>query len=494
MTPEPPTPGSDPADPDALASSIAQGWFADLPPGRLDYAGVPLGHALRRSVMLIVGRALRRQAFPEHWARDQALLEELDRLGIQRQPRVRGWRARGRRGLQRAGQMAGQARAALASRRGGAPLALLRDAPRLDPLQAALAAAGFRVQRFGGALVPLSPRARPGERPEALAARARALLRESLHDRGLPVADPELRALETDALLGMARIRRLHGLLGALRPRVVVLHDDTAPDGLETALVCRARGIPCVSIQHGLDCERFFLDQVYAGLKCVWGPERRDRLLAQGVPPERIQVTGSLAYDHQAPTQPAAPDPNWLWFTRPHLPDKCLLPGRCVHEGDTILGWLLEALRARPEVELLIKPHPGDYAALYAHRVRQAGLEDRVRVVDDPPEACLAQAALVFSEDSTTVVDTLRHGRPLIHTHASATPPAVPVAEGGVGGRAEGARALGSAVTALEGGGTLPAGTDREPRRRFLQVHVGPMDGSTAQRLVELAVRRSQVP
>jgi hypothetical protein len=90
-------------------------------------------------------------------------------------------------------------------------------------------------------------------------------------------------------------------------------------------MAARRRGIPSISIQHGLDCERGFHSEAYADAGAVWGPNRMERYRKHSVhQPAPMEVVGNPDYASlQKPTELDPRGDYWLWVTRPHSPIKC---------------------------------------------------------------------------------------------------------------------------------------------------------------------------
>ncbi len=434
-----------PADPDWQVFEIVQTWPERAAADSVHYCGVNLGHAVRRSVTQALAERMRPLAYPALAERDAQFR---DAWGLDAEPRTPA--ARVRRMLKHRiipetlGRLAGAA-TPLRARRIRAttaePRLLVKATSRLDALIRAesfdlpgsVVFAGATPRGAGNSpYVPVLPKGLP---PRSAFRKFRAALSRGLQDFGFELDSRTLDALVDDARFEAARIAAVRRALDAIAPSAILLHDDPSPEGLTWALAARPHGIPTLAFAHGLDCERFFLDPVYASAKCVWGPERADRIRATArrlhgdqtdAPP--VHVTGNPAYDGLAPpAEPASGGTRWLWVTRPHTPHKCFTPGRFPIEGADILDALLDALRQVPDAHLTIKPHPADYSQIYERKAADAGLQTRVTLRHDALEALFPETDVVIAEDSTAALDACLAGKPIVHAHFAPSPAVLPL-------------------------------------------------------------------
>jgi len=161
------------------------------------------------------------------------------------------------------------------------------------------------------------------------------------------------------------------------------------------------------------------------------------------------------------------------------------LPSRECREGLAIFDALAAALRERPRAGLTIKPHPFDYSAQYAQRIKQHGLEGRVVLSGEPIEILLRRSSLVFSEDSSAGLDAMFFGRPLIHTHFSSAPPVMRFVDFGAALPGYSQSQISSSVMELESAGTAERIAMAQGQQRFIIAHSGQRDGRAAERLTD---------
>lgn len=251
---------------------------------------------------------------------------------------------------------------------------------------------------------------------------------DGLRSRGIDLVQEDHERLLGELRRQLGALAEARAVLSRLRPDAVLLPADNHSPFIEYALAARALEIPSVMMQHGLDCERFFLDEAHASHIAVWGPERAERYRRHSRrQPQALAATGYPPHDaFSLRPRMEGGGGRWLWVTRPHTSRKCYLASRHPREGLQILDALLAAVRAEPGARLRIKPHPFDFAALYGERIRAAGMERQAEVTQDRIDSAIQEAQVVIAEDSTAGLDAMFQGKILVHAHLALSPPVMP--------------------------------------------------------------------
>ncbi|MEU8762838.1 UDP-N-acetylglucosamine 2-epimerase (non-hydrolyzing), partial [Streptomyces sp. NPDC048659] len=220
----------------------------------------------------------------------------------------------------------------------------------------------------------------------------------------------------------------LHGLdelFAAEPPLAVVVQGDTNA-ALAGALAANARDLPLVHVEAGLrshdrampeEHNRVLIDRL-ADVLCAATPDNRELLLAEGVPDERIAVTGNPVVEAVRDHLPAAEDRARLLAAHGLDTDRYVLA--TVHrpentDDELALGAVLHELAALArELPVVLPLHPRTRA-----RVEAAGLLpllDGVTVL--PPAgygtflALARHAALIVSDSGGVQEETTVLGRP----------------------------------------------------------------------------------
>jgi len=239
----------------------------------------------------------------------------------------------------------------------------------------------------------------------------------------------DYRKLYNDIINIIKDIYSVEKIINRYPPKIIILYKDTHSPHQLYALKAKTRGIPVLLMQHGLDCEKNYLDDVYSSHIAVWGEYRRKRYYKESfLKPNEIRITGNPEYDKYSlkPFKYQSAK-RWLWVTRPHRSVNCYSPSRFVSEGVEICKALLNILKQYPNSKLIIKPHPYDYVMKYQSIIAEAGLNNRAEITYSSLETLFDDVDFVLTEDTTAGLEAMIFGKALIHVNFSAMGPILPM-------------------------------------------------------------------
>ena len=220
--------------------------------------------------------------------------------------------------------------------------------------------------------------------------------------------------------------------LDRLQPKAAVTYAEAGGWGRAVALECRRRGIALAALQHGF-IYRHWLNYRHEPDETVSDPQNpSDRgfpfpattllfddrtesyLTAAGrFPAASLEVTGSPRLDEMhAAVRALSPADVETARRRAGAASRTLvLFAAKEREARRALPALIAAVRAMPDVQLAIKPHPAETADVYAAAVSGA---DNVAVLpaSAPLAPLLAAARAIVTVNSTVAVDALTLGVP----------------------------------------------------------------------------------
>lgn len=305
-----------------------------------------------------------------------------------------------------------------------------------------------------------------------------------LHRMGVDLLDGDVQVLWNQIIDQMSHIKQIEAELAMIRPHAILVYADNHNPVQEYVLVARREGIPSIMLQHGLDCERYYLNEAYASAIAVWGETRLQRYQQNSSwQPNLIQVTGNPEFDRlHLPERIDMDGDYWLWLTRPHTPSKCYLPSRHCYEGVDILKALLVALKNSPSSRLKIKPHPCDYKDLYQELVDSYKLGDRVELTNASVQSLMPRASIVISEDSTTGLEAMFFGKVIIHAHFADSPPVMPFVNYGAALPGFSPEEIWNSLQRGQQLTTIEQNNLLQGQINFLRNYSGPCDGNSLQR------------
>jgi UDP-N-acetylglucosamine 2-epimerase (non-hydrolysing) len=253
-------------------------------------------------------------------------------------------------------------------------------------------------------------------------AQHRELLDQVLELFGI-VPDVDLNIMQPGQSLADIGVRALAGLPGAfaaLHPDLVLVHGDTSTTFFAALAAFYAR-IPVGHVEAGLrthdlafpfpeEANRVLTDQIST---LLFAPTAgaRENLLREGIPAERIHVTGNTAVDAiRSVAPPRAESPTPLLLVECHRRENLGTPLRQVFRA------VLRAARAVPGTEVLVSVHPNPEVAAAAEEVF-AG-ERGVRLLAPPPyhawAALLSRATLLVTDSGGAQEEAPALGLPVV--------------------------------------------------------------------------------
>ena len=273
-------------------------------------------------------------------------------------------------------------------------------------------------------------------------------------------------------------------------PDVVVLFNDISPPGRTMAKVSAMAQVPSVTIQHGLFAGHLYRRLVTDRL-LVWGSLPRDFWLERGCSPEQVKIVGAIGHENWITLQ-KGDVPNASNRARPTVLFAGQFPGTFLsarqHQG-TIEAVMHAALQL-PHVDFVVKSHPGESPETYQAAIDSSGLGNVVLISYGPIEPLLRECDLVITIFSTTGVEAMLLGRPVLVLSLSPEPPLAPYAS--AASLVTQADRLAEAILRILEDQAFRQ-TLIESGRQFAQDYLGPMD-SAALRAAESIVKLVESP
>ncbi|MFI6639711.1 non-hydrolyzing UDP-N-acetylglucosamine 2-epimerase [Streptomyces sp. NPDC050504] len=228
----------------------------------------------------------------------------------------------------------------------------------------------------------------------------------------------------------------LDALFAADRPHAVVVQGDTNA-ALSGALAANARSIPLVHIEAGLrshdrrmpeEHNRVLIDRL-ADLLCAATPDNRANLLAEGISPARIELTGNTVVEAVQQQLPGADERRALLERHGLTPDGYVLA--TVHRPENTddpaaLGAVLTELAAvAADLPVVLPLHPRTRARVEAEGLAPllAGLTVLAPLGYGEFLALARHAALLVSDSGGVQEETTVLGRPLVVVRRSTERP-----------------------------------------------------------------------
>lgn len=220
-------------------------------------------------------------------------------------------------------------------------------------------------------------------------------------------------------------------LVATGRLAAIVLHEDVTAPVRALLAASGAAGVPSVHLPHGVYARERLVGAdvhgtLHADVVAVGGTAQRAWFLARGVPVDRIVVTGNPAWDRlhglrrdAFPPLGLPPGPvvtlatSWIGGDSAHRSHVARLHARMTTAA---IAAVARIRRVRPDVRLVLRPHPSAPpeadAALIRHAVDAGAMPDRVERGD--ATALLARTDVLVTLPSSIAVEAILVGTPVV--------------------------------------------------------------------------------
>ncbi|MDD5129528.1 MAG: CDP-glycerol glycerophosphotransferase family protein [Candidatus Omnitrophica bacterium] len=207
------------------------------------------------------------------------------------------------------------------------------------------------------------------------------------------------------------------------KPALIVSADDADQRHRIFSLLARKKGIPALLVQQGL-CHKDYPEWLFFShtMVAAMGQASADDMISQGVPPEKIMVTGNPGFDQFSFIEPEA-----VAFLRKRLgvlDNEKMVLFACqpyyvgVFNTPQIRSQMIEAIAqaagSLKNIKLVVKPHPADNVRQLKKlldKSPQAVMVDRKMDISPLIKAC----DVLVTFFSTAALQALYAGKPVIN-------------------------------------------------------------------------------
>lgn len=223
---------------------------------------------------------------------------------------------------------------------------------------------------------------------------------------------------------GLARlVEILRNIIEIENPNLLLFNTDEAGLGKVAALLGKLYDIPVMSMDHGLQWDSTRISDMLFDKMAVSGPFAKEAFMKRGATSEQIEITGNPIHDtiytklhepvNTSLLKGIGLDPkrkNILLLTHP------VTPWESQQIRIKILRIVIQAIKALPNVNLIIKPHTMEMDGLSKRELDDSGL-DRGVVLEDIEKLYdlihLSDVAITMFA-STTTMEAILFGKPVL--------------------------------------------------------------------------------
>lgn len=287
---------------------------------------------------------------------------------------------------------------------------------------------------------------------------------------------------------GVKYIEITQTILTQHSPDLLVTFNDMNVLGRCAVLAAKAMNIPSLHVQHGgmglwMQWRRVCSDKI-----AVWGEAHKARLTAAGVAADKIVVTGNPRFDHLIDPIPMAAVHDLL-ISLDLDPQRPILLTTTQHDNPAAtreqIVSVIAALDHFPEYQLIIKIHPAEHLEPYTKLLRQIQAPPVCLTKDADLFTLLEASSALVTRFSTTGLEAMLKGKPVITINYSGQPDKMPYAKAGAAlGVYHPNDFISTLRLILE---DLQTQTQlRKQQERFIREYAFRIDGQATQRIVDL--------
>ncbi len=291
-------------------------------------------------------------------------------------------------------------------------------------------------------------------------------------------------------------------ILDKHRPALIVSADDADQRCRVYSLLAREKGIPSLLVQQGLTeggyPEWHFFSQTAVA---AMGQSSRADMIAQGVPSEKIMLTGHPGFDHLALPEPelcarvrtdlglSKGQKMILFVSQPYYVGVFNIPGI----RQVMIKAIVQACGSLKNIKLIVKPHPGDNMRelkVLIGKAPRVVMVDRTMDISPLIKAC----DVLITFFSTAALQALYAGKPVINVDFPGSGGQSLYSESGATWIARSNDEIATHIRKLIGEtGNKEIASREAARQRFLYDMAYLPDGQATERVVKVALNMLQL-
>ncbi len=200
--------------------------------------------------------------------------------------------------------------------------------------------------------------------------------------------------LKDSMLVGSQHVAAYHALLDILAPTSVVTEYDRSTQAAPLILAARARGIPTMTMIHGVINSPYGYVPMLADVAFCWGEMGRDQMMAMGTPADRLVITGSHRVSRGLLSDRRAARAKFGVTDKRTLVLFASNPIAKVHRTQQIRCFC-EAFTHQDQYVAVVRLHPAETLAFYENEM------------EDFPSARFTDASLVTQDEALVAADII---------------------------------------------------------------------------------------
>ena len=219
-------------------------------------------------------------------------------------------------------------------------------------------------------------------------------------------------------------------------PKLMLIVYEEGPHGRAACLVGQQRGIPTIALQHGTLTGPYvpayffktvrYSDSLADRLACpiptktgVYGQHTKEMLInVSAYPKYAVEIVGMPSQDHAIKTLRSQRLDGVYHVTKVNRADSIILvisqPFLTVEDKKYYISVILEAAEQLPSCNWVVKLHPSESGQEWKRVLAKSGRNGNVSITKGNTQAWLLVSSLVVAWFSTTMLEAVQFGKPVL--------------------------------------------------------------------------------
>jgi len=225
-------------------------------------------------------------------------------------------------------------------------------------------------------------------------------------------------------------IEIINNMLSVEKPKLLVVMNEITTLGNIAVYIAKKKGIKTLCIQHGAMGDAFSFTPVSVDKIAVWGESSTKALIEKRTSKEKITITGAPQFDDLT-IRNISLNKNIIKKLGINPYKKLIfLTTQPVSDMKEITTAVCKAVKSIPETQLVMKLHPSEYFMnIYKKIAKKEGVNAIITKKYLYP--ILNACDLLITPHSTTAMEAMILGRPVITINLTGKPDIMPYAESG---------------------------------------------------------------
>jgi len=211
----------------------------------------------------------------------------------------------------------------------------------------------------------------------------------------------------------------------------ILVWDDSLEFNRTLVVVGKYLGIPSIMVHHGIwAVDLKIAEKIYVDKVALWGERSRKGLIARGINPSLLTITGNPGFDRIVSIRgkQGIHKDNTIVFATQMIEDYTSMS---VNKDEEIIDVLYSAIKRIPDTRLVIKVHPGEKIRKYQRLIKDKKYQNVEVIKKTDLFGLLSKCRILVTYVSTVALEAIILNKPVIIVNLTGQPYEYPYIESG---------------------------------------------------------------